>query len=87
MFRPKIKPSGKSQSIRIEASTQLSKEEVEKLKQEAAVHAEEDRKKKDLAEAKNQAEQMIYLAEKSLKDAGEKISQEIKEALIKKLKP
>jgi molecular chaperone DnaK len=81
----KDKASGKSQSIRIEASTQLSKEEVEKLKQEAAVHAEEDRKKKDLAEARNQAEQMIYLAEKSLRDAGEKISQEIKDSVNQKI--
>jgi len=81
----KDKASGKSQSIRIEASTQLSKDEVEKLKQEAASHAEEDRKKKDLAEARNQAEQMIYLAEKSLKDAGEKISQEIKESVNQKI--
>jgi molecular chaperone DnaK len=81
----KDKASGKSQSIRIEVSTQLSKEEVEKLKQEAAVHAEEDRKKKDLAEARNQAEQMIYLAEKSLKDAGEKISQEIKDSVNQKI--
>jgi len=81
----KDKASGKSQSIHIEASTQLSKEDVEKLKQEAAAHAEEDRKKKELTEARNQAEQMIYLAEKSLRDAGDKISQEIKESINQKI--
>jgi len=81
----KDKATGKSQSIRIEASTQLSKIEVEKLKQEAAAHAEEDNKKRELVEAKNQAEQMIYLGEKSLRDAGEKISVEIKEAVNSKI--
>ncbi len=81
----KDKATGKSQSIRIEASTQLSKEEVEKLKQEAAVHAEEDKNKKELTETRNQAEQIIYLAEKSLKDAGDKISQEIKTAVNQKI--
>jgi molecular chaperone DnaK len=81
----KDKATGKSQSIRIEASTQLSKDEVEKLKQEAASHAEEDRKKKELAEAKNQAEQMIYVAEKALKDAGDKVSAEIKDDVNQKI--
>jgi len=81
----KDKATGKTQSIRIEASTQLSKDEVEKLKQEAASHAEEDRRKKELVEAKNQAEQMIYVAEKALKDAGDKVSAEIKEAVNQKI--
>ncbi len=81
----KDKASGKSQSIRIEASTQLSKDEVEKLKTEAVAHAEDDKKKKELAEVRNQAEQTIYLAEKSLKDAGEKVSQEIKDAVNQKI--
>lgn len=81
----KDKTSNKTQSIRIEASTQLSKEEVEKLKNEAVIHAEEDKKKKELAEAKNFSEQTIYLAEKSLKDAGDKISNEIKEAINQKI--
>ncbi|MBI2514828.1 molecular chaperone DnaK [Candidatus Wolfebacteria bacterium] len=79
------KATNKSQSIRIEASTQLSKDEIEKLKQEAVVHAEEDKNKKELAEAKNQAEQTIYLAEKSLRDAGEKISAEIKTGVNEKI--
>jgi molecular chaperone DnaK len=85
----KDKGTNKSQSIRIEASTALSKDEVEKLKQEAALHAEEDRKKKELVEAKNQAESLIYLAEKTLKESGDKIAQNLKETLtikIEKLK-
>jgi len=81
----KDKATNKSQSVRIEASTQLSKVEVEKLKQEAATHAEEDRKKKELVETKNQAEQLIYVAEKALRDAGDKVSAEIKEAVNAKI--
>ena len=81
----KDKTSNKTQSIRIEASTQLSKEEVEKLKNEALAHAEEDKNKKELAEAKNLAEQAVYLAEKSIKEAGDKISTEIKEAVNQKI--
>ncbi|MFA5083944.1 MAG: molecular chaperone DnaK [Candidatus Paceibacterota bacterium] len=81
----KDKASGKTQSIRIEASTSLNKEEVERLKQEAALHAEEDKGKKELVEAKNQAESLIYLAEKTLKENGEKISQEAKDSLTAKM--
>ena len=81
----KDKATGKTQSIHIEASTQLSKDEVAKLKQEASSHAEEDKRKKELAETRNQAEQTIYLAEKALKDAADKVSQEIKDAVHKKI--
>lgn len=81
----KDKASGKIQSIRIEASTQLSKDEIEKLKNEAAMHAEEDKNKKEMIEAKNQAEQLIYVSEKSVKDAGDKISQEIKDSVNEKI--
>ena len=81
----KDKASGKSQSIRIEASTQLSKEEIEKLKNEATAHSEEDKRKKELVETKNQAEQTIYMSEKAVKDAGDKISQEIKESVNAKI--
>ena len=81
----KDKASGKSQSVRIEATTGLSKEEVERLKNEAAAQAETDKKKRDLAEARNQAEQLVYLSEKSLKDAGEKVSAEVKDAVTKKI--
>ncbi len=81
----KDKASGKSQAIKIEASTQLSKDEVEKLKNEAVMHAEEDRKKKDLIETKNQAEQLIYVAEKSLRDAAGKIPDELKNSINQKI--
>ncbi len=81
----KDKTTNKSQSIKIEASTHLSKEEVEKLKQEAVSHADEDKKKKELAEVRNQAEQTIYLAEKTLKDADGKITVEAKETVNKKI--
>lgn len=81
----KDKASGRSQSIKIEATTSLSKEEIERLKNEAAKYAEEDRKKKELAEIKNGAEQLIYVAEKALKDAGDKISAIIKEGVTKKI--
>ena len=81
----KDKATGKSQSIKIEATTTLSKDEIEKLKKEAAEHAMEDTRKKELAEVKNQAESIIYLAEKSLKDAGDKISQDIKTTIIEKI--
>ncbi len=81
----KDKATGKSQAIKIEASTQLSKDEVEKLKNEAVVHAEEDRQKKDLVEAKNQAEQLTYVAEKSLRDAAGKITDELKNSINQKI--
>ncbi|MBI5079640.1 molecular chaperone DnaK [Candidatus Wolfebacteria bacterium] len=81
----KDKASGKSQSVKIEASTQLSKDEVEKLKNEALTHADEDKKKKELAEVRNTAEQTIYLAEKSLKDAGDKIMEDVKNAVNQKV--
>ncbi len=79
------KASGKSQSVRIEASTNLSKEEIEKLRQDAAAHAAEDEKKKELIEARNHAESMIYLSEKSLKDAGDKIGEDIKTPVNQKI--
>ena len=64
----KDKASGKVQSVKIEASTGLSKEEVERLKNEAAAHREEDKKKRELVELKNTAESTVYMAEKALKD-------------------
>lgn len=71
--KAKDKASGKEQSIRIEAGTGLSKEEVEKMQKEALANAAEDEKKKALVDAKNTAEQLIYTSEKALKDlpAGE----------------
>jgi molecular chaperone DnaK len=79
------KATGKSQSIRVEASTSLTKEEVERLRREAELHAEEDRRKKELAEARNQGEALIYTAEKSLREAGDKIGAELKSEINEKL--
>ena len=81
----KDKASGKSQSVRIEASTSLSKEEIEKLKKEAAEHASEDASRRELAETRNQAEQTIYLAEKAVKDAGDKIGEDVRSAVSAKI--
>lgn len=81
----KDKASGKSQTIRIEASTALSKEEIERLKNEATQHAAEDKKKFELIEVRNQAEGLVYTAEKALRDAGEKLSQDVKGAIQVKI--
>jgi molecular chaperone DnaK len=81
----KDKASGKTQSVRIEASTALSKDEIERLKQEATTHAAEDEKKREVIEAKNHAETLIYTAEKSLRDAGEKVPQELKDSINLKI--
>ncbi|MBI2984386.1 MAG: molecular chaperone DnaK [Candidatus Kerfeldbacteria bacterium] len=85
----KDKASNKEQTITIQGSTGLSKDEVERLRKDAELHAAEDAKKKELIEAKNMAEQMTYTAEKALKDAGEKVKPELRadvEAKINDLK-
>jgi molecular chaperone DnaK len=83
--KAKDKATNKEQSIRIEARSSLSKEEIEKMQKDAEVHAQEDSKKKDLVEAKNIAEQLIYTAEKSLTDAGDKVSAELKSSIETKI--
>ena len=70
----KDKATGKSQNIRIESSTGLSKDEIERMKKDAEMHAEEDKKKKELIEARNMADTLSYTTEKALKDAGDKIT-------------
>ncbi len=70
--------TGKEQSIRIESSSGLSDDEVEKMKKDAEVHADEDKKRKELIEAKNKADSTLYATEKSLKDHGDKISDDEK---------
>jgi len=81
--KAKDKATGKEQSIRIEAQSGLSKEEIEKLKKEAEEHAEEDRKKKELIEIKNQADTLIYSSEKTLKEAGQNIKEEDKKKVTR----
>ena len=68
--KAKDKTSGKEQSIRIEARSSLSKDDIERMKKEAEMHADEDKKKHEAVEIKNIAESLIYTAEKALKDAG-----------------
>ena len=65
--------TGKEQSIKITASSGLSEEEIEKLVKDAELHGEEDKKKRELVDARNAADALIYSTEKSLKEAGDKI--------------
>jgi len=83
--KAKDKASGKEQSIRIEASSGLTDEDIEKMKQDAVLHEEEDKKKKEMVETNNLADQMVYAAEKALKDGGDKISSDIVEGVKTKI--
>jgi len=82
----KDKASGKTQSIKITGSTGLTKDEVEKMKTDAEAHAEEDQKEKDRIESKNKGENLVYVAEKSVKDAGDKLPQDVKDEVESKVK-
>jgi molecular chaperone DnaK len=82
----KDKSTGKEQSIKIEASSGLTEEDIEKMKSEAEEHAGEDAKKKELIEARNLAEQLVYTAEKSVKDHADDIPAETKEDIETKIK-
>jgi len=79
------KATGKKQAITITASTGLSKEEIEKMKKEAEIHAQEDSKKREEIEIKNSAESLIYMSEKAVKDAGDKIKSEDKKLIEEKI--
>lgn len=79
------KASGKTQSIRIEASSGLKDEDIKKMQQDAELHAEEDKKKKEIADVKNTAEMMTYTAEKALKDSGEKVPADVKSGVEAKV--
>lgn len=78
--------SGKIQSVKIEASTALSKDEIERLKREAEMFAADDEKKRVLIEARNRAEALVYTAEKSLRENAEKIPAETKTAVEEGIK-
>jgi len=82
----KDKATGKAQSIKLTGSTGLTKEEIEKMKEEADKHAEEDKTEKEKIEVRNKADNMIYVSEKSLKDAGNKVQKDVKEEVEKKIK-
>jgi molecular chaperone DnaK len=79
--------TGKEQKIRIESSSGLSKEEIEKMTKEAQAHAEDDKKKKEQVESRNQLDNLIYSSEKSLKEYGDKVTEEekkkVEEAIAK----
>ncbi|MCD6132803.1 MAG: molecular chaperone DnaK [Deltaproteobacteria bacterium] len=83
----KDKATGKEQAIRITASSGLTEEEIERMKKEAEAHTEEDRRKKELIEARNKADNAVYSTEKALRELGDKVSEEekakIKEAIEK----
>lgn len=81
----KDKATGRSQSIKIEGSIGLSKQEVEKMKQEAEAHAEQDSRKRELIETKNIAETLLYTSEKALKESEGKISEDIKKQVEDKI--
>ncbi len=83
--KAKDKATGKEQSIRIEASSGLSADDIEKMKKDAELHADEDAKKKDLADIKNTADLTIFTAEKSLVDHKDKITDEIKTSVEGKI--
>jgi len=73
--------TGKEQSITIKSSTGLSADEVERMKKEAEEHAEEDSKRRELVEARNRADQLVYATEKMLKEHGEKVGESERKAL------
>ncbi len=77
--------TGKEQSIKITASSGLSEDEIEKMQKDAELHADEDKKRKELVEAKNQADSLIYATEKSLKDLGDKVDAATKENVEKEI--
>ncbi len=77
--------TGKEQSIVVRPSSGLSEEEIQRIIKEAEQYAEEDRKKKELAEARNQADSLIYSVEKSLRELGDKVSPELKKEVEDKI--
>ncbi|TFB08059.1 molecular chaperone DnaK, partial [Candidatus Atribacteria bacterium MT.SAG.1] len=81
----KDKATGKTQSIRVEGSCGVSEEEVKKMKKEAEIHAVQDKEKKELIEAKNMADTLIYSSEKTLKEAGDKVSEQDKKEVEEKI--
>lgn len=85
----KDKATGKEQSIRIEASSGLSKEEIEKMVDDAKAHSAEDKKRRESVDTRNAADQMVYQTEKNLKEYGEKLDSETKgklEAAVERVK-
>jgi molecular chaperone DnaK len=80
------KASGKEQRITITSSSGLSEQEIERMRKEAEEHADDDKKKKEIIEAKNMADSLIYTAEKSIKDAGDKVDTNLRSDVEEKIK-
>jgi len=81
--------TGKEQSIKIQSSSGLSKDEVEKMKRDADAHAAEDKKRREVVDLKNQADQLVYSTEKTLKEYGEKVEAKVRgdiESAVNRLK-
>jgi molecular chaperone DnaK len=78
--------TGKEKSIRITGSTKLSESEIERMKRDAEIHAEEDRKRKERVETRNNADALIHSTERTLKELKDKISKEDKESIEKAIK-
>jgi molecular chaperone DnaK len=83
--KAKDKSTNKEQSIRIEATSGLSDTEVEKMRKDAETNAESDAKKRELVETQNAADQIVYAAEKALKEHGDKVSEDIKKNVQEKI--
>lgn len=81
--KAKDKGTSKEQSVRVEASSGLSKEDIERMKQDAAAHADEDKKKREVVEVKNIADSMIYTTDKAIREGGDKVPANIKEEIEK----
>ena len=82
----KDKSTGKEQTIRIEATSGLTPDDIERMKKEAEEHADEDTKKKEIVDVRNLADQLIYTAEKSVKEHGDKVPADIKTDVEDKIK-
>lgn len=83
--KAKDKASSKEQSIRIEQRSGLTDADIEKMRADADANAEADKKKKELVEVQNIAEQMVYAAEKALKEHGDKVGEEVKKNVQEKI--
>ncbi len=81
----KDKATSRSQNITIKDTSALSKEDIERMRQEAEAHAVDDRKKKELIEIRNQADTLVYSAEKTLKDLGDKVPADVKTTVEEKI--
>jgi molecular chaperone DnaK len=82
----KDKATGKAQSIKITGSTGLTKDEIDKMREEAEKNAQKDQEEKERIDARNKADNLIYVAEKSLKDAGDKAPKDVRQEVEKKVK-